>query len=341
MQANAKTDANSKVTTPEVDTLKKKKSTQAESKPKSVLALPETLTALADALREMQPSRPYRAFIVTIGSLKGGAGKTTLTVQLSGFLASLGFRVLVVDGDGQGTATKWIGDAAGNEESALSQVSCFNLAQLEGKISNGIRKYVNDYDFILVDCPPKLGGVMQGALNVSDLMLIPTRPSLPDIDSAKETLDLAYGVTSYRPQLKLAFVMTNRRPHTILSRQSEGLLNSHIKSFNEKPEGMSDSQLKHMSEQVQGSADELAETIDELGVVFLSSSTQNREVYAQSIFMGDTVTAFKSQTEAIEEMMSITSESMMLLAGVWEKDVDTSDEADVDAQSATTAENAN
>lgn len=291
---------------------------------------------LNEAIRMQQTTRPFRAYIVTVGSLKGGVGKTTITVQLAGFLVQRGYRVMIVDGDIQSTATKWVGESAASETSPLSKVSVANLAKLEGRLASEVRKYVNDYDFILVDCPPKLGQLMHSALSISDLMLIPTRPSVPDIDSAKETLDLANHVTGNNPNLKIAFVVTHRRPNTILSNTSNDMIKSILSNFTDpNPEGV---QLVNVDEKyAHQQAEGLAESMQGLNVVFMKSSTQFRECYPQSYVCGDVVTYFKNQEAAIAEMASITNEALMILTDTWAEDEEDTAESSGEAPAVDTS----
>lgn len=285
--------------------------------------LNETMELLKEAIELNASTRPFRAHIITVGSLKGGVGKTTLSVQLAGFLAKRGFKVMLIDGDNQASAARWVGQAE-SDSSPLSKVHVANLAKLEGRLAREIRKHVDDYDFILVDCPPELGALMQSALTVSDLMLIPTRPSVLDIESAKETLSLAHNATGMNPELKIGFVMTHRRPNTILSTTSDDMIHQIVNTFQDPA-----APAVANPEMAQERAAELAQEMQDLNVVFLKNSTHFRECYAQSAVCGDVVSFFKNQEDAIQEMNAITNETLMLLTGLW---ADEEEETPADAQ---------
>src|SRR5260363_310118 len=82
---------------------------------------------------------------------KGGCGKTTISMQLAGALGKDDCRVLVVDADPQGTATRW---AANAEDDKPFPAAISGLGAAGGKVHREIKKYVGEYDYILIDCPP-------------------------------------------------------------------------------------------------------------------------------------------------------------------------------------------
>ena len=88
------------------------------------------------------------AKIISIGNQKGGVGKSTVTMQLAGALSRCGFKVLVVDADEQATVTKW---SAMSEETPFP-ASVVGLAAAGAKLHREIQKFVDLYDFIIVDC---------------------------------------------------------------------------------------------------------------------------------------------------------------------------------------------
>lgn len=112
------------------------------------------------------------ARIIVVLNRKGGVGKTTVCLSLAGELQRRQYRVLVADCDAQGSALAW----------ALAAVDTFpatvvNLAALRERVHQELRRYLADYDFILVDTPPNLDAVSDSALLVADLALIPLPPT--------------------------------------------------------------------------------------------------------------------------------------------------------------------
>ncbi len=142
--------------------------------------------------------------IISVVNQKGGVGKTTTAVNLAACLANIGEHVLLVDIDPQGNASSGLKLKAGRAtvyEALLGQVpfgSCVcatcqkklkaaptdirmagaelelvNLPEREYRLKNALQGIREDYDFILIDCPPSLGLLTLNALAASDSVLIP------------------------------------------------------------------------------------------------------------------------------------------------------------------------
>lgn len=143
--------------------------------------------------------------IVAIANQKGGVGKTTTAVNLSTCLAKAGKKVLMIDADPQGNATSGLGiekevdfsvyDVMINDISMEKAVkeSCvknlkvcpsnINLAGAEVElVSMMSREYrlkektdeiKDEYDYIIIDCPPSLGLITLNAFTAADSVLIP------------------------------------------------------------------------------------------------------------------------------------------------------------------------
>lgn len=90
------------------------------------------------------------AKIVTVFNQKGGCGKTTVSMHIAGTLGVRGCKTLLVDMDEQGTATRW---AAQAPEEKPFPASVIGLAPSGGAMHREVRKFMADYDYIVVDCP--------------------------------------------------------------------------------------------------------------------------------------------------------------------------------------------
>lgn len=144
--------------------------------------------------------------VIAIASQKGGVGKTTTTINLGACLAEGGQRVLIVDVDPQGNASSGLG-INGNDQrfgvyEALigpidvnqailptpmkglsimtsgqrlsgAEVELVGMMARETRLRAVITSLREDYDFILVDCPPSLGLLTINALTAADSVLIP------------------------------------------------------------------------------------------------------------------------------------------------------------------------
>lgn len=121
--------------------------------------------------------------IITIASNKGGAGKSTLAVNLAVALYGLKKSVVIIDLDPQGTASRW----SRQRETDDPDVLAIQAHQLDGVLESA-RKHGADY--ALIDTAPHSETTALAACRVADLVVVPCRPSLPDIDAIKHTVDL-------------------------------------------------------------------------------------------------------------------------------------------------------
>ena len=143
--------------------------------------------------------------VIVITSGKGGVGKTTTAVNLSALLAKKGKKVLLIDTDPQGNATSGVGVdktvsfsvydvlvddveientlqltemknlevCPSNINVAGAEVQLVSKENREYKLKKKIEKIKNDYDYVIIDCPPSLGLVTLNAFTASDSVLIP------------------------------------------------------------------------------------------------------------------------------------------------------------------------
>ena len=145
--------------------------------------------------------------IISIANQKGGVGKTTTTVNLSAAIAKRGKKVLMIDTDPQGNATSGIGidkdaqysvyDVLVNEveiENVLqetqikglkicpsninlagAEVELVSMMSREKRLKDQLDRIKDQYDYILIDCPPSLGLITLNAFTASDSVLIPVQ----------------------------------------------------------------------------------------------------------------------------------------------------------------------
>ncbi|MCS7269365.1 MAG: ParA family partition ATPase [Geminicoccaceae bacterium] len=128
------------------------------------------------------------ARIVTVAQQKGGAGKTTLVVQLATACAARGFGVAIVDIDPQATLAHWMRlreqGARGVRELRFSMVGGWRLGV-------ELDRLLRDVELVFVDTPPHAESEAKGAIRRADLVLVPAQPSPPDLWASAATFDLA------------------------------------------------------------------------------------------------------------------------------------------------------
>lgn len=145
--------------------------------------------------------------VISVANQKGGVGKTTTTVNLSTLLAKRGKKVLLIDTDPQGNATSGLGITKELELSvydilvgdttfdetiqetqiknlkvcpsnislAGAEVELVSMMSREQRLKDKLDLVKDQYDFILIDCPPSLGLITLNAFTASDSVLIPVQ----------------------------------------------------------------------------------------------------------------------------------------------------------------------
>ncbi len=127
------------------------------------------------------------AKILAVAQQKGGAGKTTLAVQLGVWWAMKRRKVTLLDVDPQGSMKAW---HALRTENGITG-SPF-AADLSGwKLSSEIDRLKAENDYIIVDTPPHAESDARVAVRAADLILVPVQPSPMDWWATKPTLDMA------------------------------------------------------------------------------------------------------------------------------------------------------
>lgn len=155
-----------------------------------------------------------RAPVITVLSQKGGAGKTTVTMQLAAGLARRGRTIEVVDLDAQESASRW---AAAAPEALPFPARMHRFSADPHELPDKLAKWSKRADALIVDCPPALDHPRTlAALNHTDLAIIPVVPSPTDLWSTRAIERLIVELQQARPSLR-AVLLPNRVSRTALA----------------------------------------------------------------------------------------------------------------------------
>ncbi|MFA6228203.1 MAG: ParA family protein [Patescibacteria group bacterium] len=159
--------------------------------------------------------------VISVVNQKGGVGKTTTSVNLAAFLSHLGKRVLLVDLDPQSNATSHLGVAknldrgvyevltgpysfsdvaveTGHDNYHLApsttslagaNVEFVNLDRREFRLYDNLLEVKNNYDYIIIDCPPSLGLLTLNGLTAADKLMIPVQAEYFALEGLGQLVD--------------------------------------------------------------------------------------------------------------------------------------------------------
>lgn len=166
----------------------------------------EAVADEAEAAEEPVRERRSLPRVIAVANQKGGVGKTTSTVNIAACLAEQGFRTLLVDLDPQANASTGLGLDPRQLEHSIYHVmlhnveadSCIEPTEVknlfvlpssldlagaeielvpamsrEHRLRLAIESVIDDYDYVLIDCPPSLGLLTVNALTAATEVLVP------------------------------------------------------------------------------------------------------------------------------------------------------------------------
>lgn len=201
--------------------------------------------------------------IIAIANQKGGVGKTTTAINLSACLAEAEKRVLTIDMDPQGNTTSGLGIDKNNCENTIYQlilgecsfdealihtefeyldlipsnvnlagaeIELLNIENREYVLHNEIEKIKDNYDFIIIDCPPSLNMLTVNAMTTASTVLVPIQCeyyALEGLSQLIHTIDLVRDRLNKRLKMEgVVFTMYDSR--TNLSAQVVENVKSHL-----------------------------------------------------------------------------------------------------------------
>ena len=201
--------------------------------------------------------------IVAVINQKGGVGKTTTAVNLSAGIGICGKKVLLIDADPQGNSTSGMGidkrnatvssydlliTGAGakaatvvtefqnvsvipaNIDLAGAEIELINIPHRENQLKTALSLIKDEYDYILIDCPPSLGLITVNALTAADSFLVPIQCEYYAMEGLSQLMNTVRQIKiSYNPELYLeGVVLTMFDPRLNLTNQVVGELKKYF-----------------------------------------------------------------------------------------------------------------
>jgi chromosome partitioning protein len=224
----------------------------------------EDLVLAREKLRRVPPRRPMRTQLFL--NFKGGTGKTSLSTSYAYRLAERGHRVLMVDLDSQGHATKCLGKDGGAFKSTLFDVLVKKKPLADVTIATGmpgldlvpsnlsmstvdlalmplagrefrLRKAIDEararYDFVVMDAPPSFGLLNLNALMAAEDLVIPVLADFLSYDGLRLLFETIQGLEDdLAHQLVNIFIVVNAYNHSFkIAREALGALREHYADY--------------------------------------------------------------------------------------------------------------
>jgi chromosome partitioning protein len=226
---------------------------------------PEVISELREKLKKPGPA-PMAARLQLFLNFKGGTGKTSLSTSYAYRLAERGYRVLVVDLDSQGHATKCLGHEGSQAKATLFDVlirktpiaevtvrtrmpnldlvpanlamatidlSLMPMAGREFRLAKALEEPRGRYDFVVLDAPPSFGLLNLNALMAANHLIIPVLADFLSYDGLRLLFETVQGLENdLSHQLEHIFIVVNAFNQTFrIAREALDALKTHYAEY--------------------------------------------------------------------------------------------------------------
>jgi len=211
--------------------------------------------------------------IISVTSLKGGVGKSTLSQNLAVCFSKMGYDVAIIDTDTNESSLQWANIRAANEEvNGISTFAC----PLPDALRENVRSLNEKYDIIIIDGKPSLERIASTIIVLGDIVIIPIYPSALDMWATEKFLEQYEQAKDLKGgDLPAYFVLNNFNSHHKFSKEAK-------------------------------------EALEGYGIPILNTTIKGRVAYKEAVVDGLGVYEYDNP-KAKEEMAQLTNEILSIL----------------------------
>lgn len=145
--------------------------------------------------------------IVSVTSLKGGVGKSTISQNLAVCFTHMGYKVAIIDTDTNASSVHW----SGIREEEMPSITVMGLTD-NNALRKNIREIEDNYDIVVIDGTPSMSKLVSTIMVLGDIVLIPIRPSGFDIWATEKFLEKYEQASALKEDIKAFFILNEFNP---------------------------------------------------------------------------------------------------------------------------------
>ena len=157
--------------------------------------------------------------IVSVTSLKGGVGKSTISQNIAVCFAHMGYRTAIIDADTNDSSERW----SGLREDEYPTVTVVSIKDARA-LQKNIKSLQEDYEMIVIDGTPSMDKLVSTIMLLGDIVLIPIRPSGMDIWATEKFLEKYEDAKVLKEDIPAYFVLNQFNDRNLFSKESKDVL---------------------------------------------------------------------------------------------------------------------
>lgn len=157
--------------------------------------------------------------IISVSSLKGGTGKSTISQNLAVCFAHMGYKTIIVDTDTNGSSIRW----SGLRPEDYPDVPAVSISDPRALRKN-INQIQEDYEMVIVDGTPALSELASTIILISDLLLIPIKPGVLDLWATEKFIEKYEQALVLKQNINARFLLNQVDSRTKISHEVYDIL---------------------------------------------------------------------------------------------------------------------